>query len=325
MLRKLRNGVSRQAVGSLLGVLMLSACSGDVSPPSSPLKKVESIANLQGPASCSEWSEPTSPLNPSSKTIYVGGVAAWAVRETGIFTHTSNGYGPFVSVTASWIGPDYTRHYELTGVDTGRVLVVFNYQNDLKDLCALLTVAADNPTNVYVSPNEFPMQPGESLQAYWWATGPYGRMDNRSGVIWSSSNPSVASVSSAGLVTAHANGPATITATYQGVSGSAPVSVVPTYTPPQPSITGPTDVEEGYNCTWYADVQATGTWLHYYWYQVVNGIDEPIIDNVNDNSLTHAPWFMMGDATLKVRVVDARGNEGTATKEISSHGWGCDW
>jgi uncharacterized protein YjdB len=45
------------------------------------------------------------------------------------------------------------------------------------------------------------------------------------GVSWESSHPTIASVSSAGIVTGNAVGTATITATFRGVTGARGVSV----------------------------------------------------------------------------------------------------
>ncbi len=89
-----------------------------------------------------------------------------------------------------------------------------------------LTVTAPVLTQLTVSPASASLPLGTGVQLT--ATGTYtdGSTQNVTNTAtWNSSNTNAASVSSAGMVTSNAQGSATITATYSGVSGSASLTV----------------------------------------------------------------------------------------------------
>lgn len=80
--------------------------------------------------------------------------------------------------------------------------------------------------SVTVTGNTATRIPGQTHQLTAMANRSDGSSQNVSGLAtWQSSNPAVAAVSAAGLVTAMAPGQATVTATYQGQSGTLPVTV----------------------------------------------------------------------------------------------------
>jgi hypothetical protein len=87
---------------------------------------------------------------------------------------------------------------------------------------------------VEVSPTTASKQVGETQQLSATVKDAAGTILNGQPVTWSSSAASVASVSSSGLVTAHALGTATITAASGSKSGVATISIIP---PPVASIT----------------------------------------------------------------------------------------
>lgn len=89
-------------------------------------------------------------------------------------------------------------------------------------LAAIVAGCAKGPTSVTVSPSSVSLTEGESatLTA---SVLPEGA--SYSGIVWSSSNEGVAMVSSSGKVMAVAPGSATVTASADGVSGSASVTV----------------------------------------------------------------------------------------------------
>lgn len=95
----------------------------------------------------------------------------------------------------------------------------------------IVTIPGDNPaTSVVVSPSSATLGVGGTLQLN--ATIFGGNGEELSGdVSWTSSNSEVAPVSDSGLVTAAAEGVATITASGRGQSGTAVVTV----TNPNPS------------------------------------------------------------------------------------------
>lgn len=94
---------------------------------------------------------------------------------------------------------------------------------------ALAVPGSSNPRQVVVSPSEATLQPGQTQQfsAQLFQDG----KQRKAAFVWSSSDDAVATVSSAGLVTAVAGGEATITATTSPtLSGTAHVTV-PVQTP----------------------------------------------------------------------------------------------
>ena len=99
------------------------------------------------------------------------------------------------------------------------------------------------PGTLSVSLSSTSLTVGQTVQATVSVTDSSGNQTAASATTWSSSNAAVAAVSASGLVSAAAQGSATITATVAGVSGSASVSVsggatTPTTPPPVGSGTG---------------------------------------------------------------------------------------
>ena len=105
------------------------------------------------------------------------------------------------------------------------------------------TNCAPTLTSVSVTPATPSIGAGQTAQMQ--ATATYSdstTKDVTSSATWSSSNPSVATVSSSGLVTGVADGTSTIQAAYGGITGSTTVTVFPvvtslSVTPANPSIT----------------------------------------------------------------------------------------
>jgi Bacterial Ig-like domain (group 2) len=99
---------------------------------------------------------------------------------------------------------------------------------------------------VTVSSTKTTLTPGESIQAGVSALDAAGTQVSAASATWNSSNASIATVSSTGLVTAVANGSATITASVGSVSGTVSITVngttttSPTPVPPASSGTGVT-------------------------------------------------------------------------------------
>jgi uncharacterized protein YjdB len=96
-----------------------------------------------------------------------------------------------------------------------------------KSVVATITVAVVPVAAVVVTPSSNPMVVGQTAQLTAELRDANGRVLAGRAVSWSTSAPSVASVSSTGLVTAIAPGNATITATSEGKSGTASVAVSP--------------------------------------------------------------------------------------------------
>jgi len=108
-----------------------------------------------------------------------------------------------------------------TDVAAGQATMTATYQG--KSASAILNATAATVTSVSVSPTSVNLQVGATQQFTATATYSDGTTGNvtSSGTTWSSSAPSIATINGSGLATAVAAGQATLTATYQGKSGSA--------------------------------------------------------------------------------------------------------
>jgi uncharacterized protein YjdB len=93
-----------------------------------------------------------------------------------------------------------------------------------KTASAPVSVAPAAPTAIVISPSGATLSPGQSAQLSAEVRDASGGVMNRT-VSWSSSNPTVATVSASGAVTAIATGNASVTAASDGVSASVPVTV----------------------------------------------------------------------------------------------------
>src|SRR3989441_968895 len=128
-----------------------------------------------------------------------------------------------ITDTSTSNGKHYGRYK--AGSDTGKVKVTATGRPGGSSDTAVVTVTPVPVASVTVSPASASAQVGQAVQFS--AT----TKDSAAGVLtgravsWSSSNPSVASVSGSGLVTAMAAGSAMITATSEGRSGTAAVTV----------------------------------------------------------------------------------------------------
>ena len=91
-----------------------------------------------------------------------------------------------------------------------------------------LTVGPRPPNAVVVTPAQVLVQPGKTSQLSVQVLNDLGQVIPNSPVVFSSSDPSVATVAADGLVTGVVAGSATITATSGGKSGTAQVTVTPT-------------------------------------------------------------------------------------------------
>ena len=106
----------------------------------------------------------------------------------------------------------------------GSATIIATYSGVSGD--ATLTVTAPALTQLTVSPASASLALGTGLQLTAIGTYTDGSTQNlTNSATWNSSNTSTASVSSNGMVTSNAQGPATIGATYAGVSGNASLTV----------------------------------------------------------------------------------------------------
>jgi len=99
---------------------------------------------------------------------------------------------------------------------------------------ATITITVVPVSSVTVTPGSASLNPTATVQLSAVTKDSAGNVLSGRSVTWSSSAPSVATVSPAGLVTAVIAGSATITATSEGKSGSAAITVSVTPPPPPP-------------------------------------------------------------------------------------------
>ncbi|MEO7648417.1 MAG: Ig-like domain-containing protein [Gemmatimonadaceae bacterium] len=147
-------------------------------------------------------------------------------------------------------------------------------------------------TSVEVSPNAITLDIGYAQQFS--AQGYDALHQPAPGVAaWQSSNPSVAAVSSNGLVSGLAEGEAVITGTINGVSSSATVRAVPRRL--LVSIEGPLEVSPGGWCGYYANTNGASSYATYEW-----RLNDIVVGNGGDLQLSPTA----GSHILKVVVED---------------------
>ncbi|MBI3790327.1 MAG: Ig-like domain-containing protein, partial [Gemmatimonadetes bacterium] len=134
----------------------------------------------------------------------------------------------------AWTSSDPTRATVdasglVTAVDTGNVTITATTTTagaTARTASAALRITND-AASVIVTPGSFSISGAvRTRQLAAVATNQLGATINNPVITWSSSAPSVATVSNSGLVTGVANGTATITATVNGVSGASTVTVL---------------------------------------------------------------------------------------------------
>jgi len=185
-------------------------------------------------------------VTPSSASIAITGTVQLTAT-----TKDANG-NPLTGRAVTWSSSDNTIATVngsglVTGVAAGPVTITATSEG--KSGTATITVAGAPVASVTVTPASASVQAGQTQQLSATLKDANGNILTGRTVTWSSSNTSVATVSSSGLVTAKVAGSATITATSEGQSGTASitVTVVPvasvTVAPAAPSVNEGTTVQ----------------------------------------------------------------------------------
>lgn len=165
-------------------------------------------------------------VTPASASTPVGATQQFTATATYNDGTTSN-----VSATATWSSSAPTiatisTSGLATAVAGGQATLTATYQG--KSGSAALTSIALTVTSVAVSPTSANVQVGQTQQFTATATYSNGMTGNvTSTAAWSSSAPSIATISASGLATALSGGQATVMASYQGQSGSAALTAIP--------------------------------------------------------------------------------------------------
>lgn len=134
-----------------------------------------------------------------------------------------------------------------------------------------------------------------------------GTYTNSNESSWSSSNTSVATVSSAGAISAVGTGTATISAVIDGITGSTSVSVVASTL--TASISGPSSVKPNTTCYWWATASGGTSPYSYSWSGGSNG------------SASGADYFATSPSSgtfyVTVTVTDANGGTKFVSKTVT--------
>src|SRR5947208_5526910 len=166
------------------------------------------VASLQiCPASANVFVGQTLPLTATTKdsagNTLTGRPVAWASSNPSVVTVSSSG--------------------QVAGVTQGSVAITATSES--KTATATINVAIVPVASVRVSPASASLPVGQTLQLTATPQDSAGNALTARPVTWTSSNPSVATVSTSGRVTGGTAGSATITATSEGKTGSATVTV----------------------------------------------------------------------------------------------------
>src|SRR5712671_1326130 len=226
---------------------------GELAPPA-PSTPATVASVTVSPATATVWVGQTGQLSATPKdsagTSLTGRTVTWGSGDTSVarvsssgqvtgrapgsatITATSEGKAgsALVGRTVTWASGDTTVARVspgglVTGVASGSAPITAMSED--KSSTAAITMTTVPVASVAISPATGSLRVGQTLQ---FAATPKdsagGALTGRS-VTWTSSNPGVATVSASGLVTSGAVGTVTITATSEGKSGSAAITVSP--------------------------------------------------------------------------------------------------
>ncbi|TMC55083.1 MAG: hypothetical protein E6J20_01180 [Chloroflexi bacterium] len=161
-------------------------------------------------------------LSPSPATVYVG-----ATMQLVATLKDANGH-PLSGRTVTWTTSDGTvATVDGTGLVTGIALgaTTITATSEGQTGVATVTVSSVPVASVVVAPSIANILVGNTVQLTATTQDAAGTVLAGRAITWSSSNPSVATVSPTGLTTGVAAGTATITATSEGKNASAAVTV----------------------------------------------------------------------------------------------------
>ena len=163
--------------------------------------------------------DPTSVSIPSSLTVYVGETESLSATLTPSYATTS----------LTWYSKDksiatISSSGSVTGVDEGTTIVYAKTDNGLTSNDCKISVYYRKPTNISLDITSLTLPVGESKKL----KCTIKPSNAKKTVVWSSSQPDVASVSSDGTISALKDGDAIITATTEnGLSATCRVKVLP--------------------------------------------------------------------------------------------------
>jgi len=204
---------------------------------------------------------------------------------------------------------EYTRGAGLSGI-----MYKWRVRNAFSDLIwgpyspyRLFTPPA--PTTLSVSPSSATTCPGRSKTLTATVLDQNGNVWTAGTVGWSSANTSIATATSTGSRTADATGVATgqvaVTATLDGATGQSTITVGSC---PSVTVTGPTSVQPGATCSWFANASGGTPPYNYAWNPVGNNSSELTYTNHEPNG---------GSFNVTVTVSDANALVASGTRVVS--------
>ena len=147
----------------------------------------------------------TATLRDAAGNVLTGRVVDWSSSNTSVATVNSNG--------------------RVTGQSAGTATITATSEGQSGAATVAVTEPPPPVASVEVSPSSTTVQVGNTVQLTATVRDASGNVLTGRAVTWSSSNTSVATVNSGGLVTGRGAGTATMTATSEGQSGTATIQV----------------------------------------------------------------------------------------------------
>lgn len=163
-------------------------------------------------------------IDPPSASVQIGGTV-----QLNASTLDADG-NPLTGRSIEWSSSDdktaaVDQNGKVTGVAAGSATITATSEG--KSATATITVSAKPVASVSVSPDSPDITVGQTVQLHATTLDSDGKTLTGRSVSWESSDDGIATVSSSGLVTGIAPGSATISATSEGKTGRAQVSVAP--------------------------------------------------------------------------------------------------
>src|SRR6185437_14781266 len=161
-------------------------------------------------------------ITPSTDSIVIGTGVTLSARVVNAQGQTVNGAQVFWNTSNANIAT-VSSNGAVTSIDTGTVQIAAS-SNGVSGI-ANITVLPKPVASVHVTPTQQVIKVGQTFQFQAQPLDAQGNPLTGRVVTWSSADPTVATISSAGLVTGVSVGPTTITATSEGVQGTAALAV----------------------------------------------------------------------------------------------------
>lgn len=181
-------------------------------PPPAPVASV-TVTLAASSRNPGQTTQATAVLRDASNNVLTGRSISWSSSDNGVATVSSSGL--------------------VTAIAVGTVSIIASCEGQNGNATLTVTAAAPAPVaSVSVSLANTTLIPGTSTQATATTRDASNNILTGRTIVWSSSDNTLATVSGTGLVSALAVGSVNITATSEGQSGNAPLTIDPPTPPP---------------------------------------------------------------------------------------------